>query len=159
MTFAEYIEQLAKEHIHVRHSSDECHFSDMTTNNANKLVRQMHYPCIAIDTDGFSLLGASDMFLSNDVYNIYFLTHVRDTGSEAEKQQALTITRDIMNDFIGRISNDKRNLNPVVSRIDMTDADGIPIVFKDIALYGWCLTISCPTLIPPHTCNNHFITE
>ena len=41
MKFPEYLEELAREHTMVKHKDDECHFSDMTVEYDNKLVRKM----------------------------------------------------------------------------------------------------------------------
>ena len=55
MKFPEYLEELAREHSMVKHKDDECHFSDMTVEYDNKLVRKMHYPMVAVDLDSFGL--------------------------------------------------------------------------------------------------------
>lgn len=157
MKFPDYLEELAREHSLVKHSDEECHFSNMTTDHPNKLVRLMHYPMIAVDVDSFSLSGDSGMYLYNDQFNVYFLSHVRDTASVTEIRQVLNLTRQIMTDFIARFSRDKRRQVDAVVRIDLSQADGFPIYFKDIALYGWCLSVLCPETINDHLCNNHFI--
>ena len=61
MIFPQYLETLAAEHKLIRHTDVECHFSDMTTDYASKLVRKMHYPMVAVDTEGFSLSGSSGL--------------------------------------------------------------------------------------------------
>lgn len=156
MKFPEYLEKLAEEHSMIKHSDNECHFSDMTIDHANKLSRLMHYPMIAVDMDSFSLSGGSGQYFFNDQFNIYFLTHVRDTCSQIEIHQALHTTREIMTDFIARFSRDKRRQVDAVARIELSQADGIPIFFKDISLYGWCLSVLCPDILNDHLCNNHF---
>lgn len=156
MKFPEYLEELAREHTMVKHKDDECHFSDMTVEYDNKLVRKMHYPMVAVDLDSFGLSGGSGQYFCNAQFNVYFLTHVRDTASGSLIREALQQTREIMTDFIARFSRDKRRLVPVVSRIELAQADGFPIFFKDISLYGWCLSVLCPEPLNDHLCNNHF---
>lgn len=157
MIFTEYLESLAEEHTLIHHSKDECHFSDMTTDYPAKLVRKMNYPLVAVDTEGFSISGGSGQYLIGDQFNIYFLTHVRDTGSYSEIRKAFDLTRQIMIDFIARFSRDKKKMVKAVARIDLAQAEGFPVFFKDMALYGWSLSVLCPQPLNDKLCTNNFI--
>lgn len=156
MDFPEYIESLCREHKLVKHSDDECHFSNLVSDFDNKLQRLMHYPCVGIDTDGFSVAGASDNEMAVHEYNLYFLTHVRDHGSLSEKMKAFSTTYAILEDFIGRFKRDaERGVSPM-ERFSMEGGGASRIEFTDNALYGWVLSINLPKRIFALNCNSNF---
>lgn len=156
MEFPEYIDALCREHKLVGHSDEECHFSNLVSDFDNKLQRIMHYPCVGIDTEGFSVEGSFDNELQHDTYNLYFLTHVRDHGSLEDKLKAFKLTYTIMLDFIGRFKRDaERGISPM-ERFAMLGSEATRIEFTDNALYGWVLSIPHIKRIFTLNCNENF---
>lgn len=109
--FSNYMEELAREHKLVGHSEEECHFSDMASDLAQKLRRKMCYPCVAVDCEGFSVAGTSGNMMLREVYDIYVLAHVRDTGDQAEVRETLAHSREILKDILRRMVRDKARGN------------------------------------------------
>lgn len=156
MEFSEYIDSLCREHKLVQHSDKECHFSNLISDFDNKLQRVMHYPCVGIDTEGFSIEGSFDNELQADVFNIYFLTHVRDHGSLAEKMSAFKLTYQILIDFVGRFKRDSEHGVEPMTRFSMLGSEATRIEFTDNALYGWVLSITVNSRIFALNCNGNF---
>lgn len=156
MTFVEYIENLCKEHALVKHSSTECHFSNLASDFDSKLQRIMHYPCVGIDTDGFEVINESGTNKLSEIYNLYFLSHVRDHGSLAEKLSAFSTNRTILNDFLARFVRDRQAGNAVMADFLPAGAEATRIEFSDAALYGWAISVRIPVTLNYLNCNNNF---
>ncbi len=154
--FSDYMEELAREHKKVGHSEEECHFSDMASDLAQKLRRKMCYPCVAVDCEGFAVSGAPGNLMLRNVYDIYVLEHVRDTGDQDELRQTMGRTCVILNDILRRMMRDKERGARPVAFFEVSDAEGFPVVFKEMALYGWGLSVIVPETLNAHLCNDHF---
>lgn len=154
--FPGYIDKLCREHKWIRHSDNECHFSNLISDFDNKLQRIMNYPCVGIDTDGFYVDGPNE--LETHQYNMYFLQHVKDHGDINEKLHAFGLTYQILEDFIARFKRDKMaGLHPV-QFFDGNGMEAARIEFADNALYGWVLSIKLPQRISYLNCNNNFLS-
>lgn len=154
--FLNYMESLAAEHKLVGHSGTECHFSDMASDLSQKLRRKMCYPCVAIDCEGFAVKGGPGCRMLCNVYDIYVLEHVRDTGDQDGLRQTMGRTRVILHDILRRMMRDKeRGMRPVAF-FEVSDAEGFPVTFKEMALYGWGLSVIVPEALNSHICNDHF---
>lgn len=153
--FSEYIDALCREHAMVRHSDEECHFSDLSSDFANKLKRIMHFPCVSIDTDGFIVTGTPSNMGIRNAFNIYFLEHVRDTGNHAEVMAVFSRTRVIMFDFLRRMQRDRRNGVAAVAHFELAGTEGTRIEFKDAALYGWALSVLVTAPFNDLLCNDN----
>lgn len=154
--FSNYMEELAREHKLVGHSEEECHFSDMASDLAQKLRRKMCYPCVAVDCEGFSVAGTSGNMMLREVYDIYVLAHVRDTGDQAEVRETLVHSREILKDILRRMVRDKARGESPVAFFEAADTEGFPVFFREMALYGWGLSVIVPEMLNTHLCNDHF---
>ena len=154
--FSFYIQSLAEEHVLVRHSENECHFSDMASDLAQKLRSKMNYPCVAIDAEGFSLSGSSAQRYWVDAYTLYVVDHIRDTGDQQEVRATMDTMKGILRDFLGRMMRDKQAGVGAVSLWDPSELEGFPVVMKDMALYGWGVSVLVPNQLNSLLCNEHF---
>ena len=154
--FNEYIDGLCREHAQIQHSDQECHFSDLTSDFQNKIKRQMHFPCVSIDTDGFVIEKVDGTTYIREEYNLYFLDHVRDTGNYAEVMSAFCLTREIMADFLRRMVRDKKACVQPLTHFDIAGTAGTRIEFKDAALYGWAVRVLVPNTFVDLLCNENF---
>ena len=155
-TFSQYIEALCREHALIRHTDGECHFSDLTSDFENKVKRLMHYPCVSLDTDGFVFTGGPGNKWMRDQYNLYFLEHIRDTGSYASVMEAFARTRGIMTDFLRRMERDRKACVQPMAAFELVGTEGTRIEFKDAALYGWAVSVLVPTTFNDVLCNENF---
>ena len=126
-TFSQYIEGLCREHALIKHTDNECHFSDLTSDFENKLKRLMHFPCVSIDTDGFLFTGTPGNKWMRDKYNIYFLEHIRDAGNYMEVMAAFARTRNLMLDFLRRMERDRK---ACIQPMSLPSTDG-----RSVSLY------------------------
>ena len=109
MTFEEYIEELCRQHPHILHEvDDKCHFSCLADDAQTKLARNMHYPCVVVDTGDFAFNGSVGNVLMNTEYSIMFLTHVRDIGNSVEVLVSFAKMKRLSLDFLRKISRDKK---------------------------------------------------
>ena len=155
-TFSQYIEGLCREHALIKHTDNECHFSDLTSDFENKLKRLMHFPCVSIDTDGFLFTGTPGNKWMRDKYNIYFLEHIRDAGNYMEVMAAFARTRNLMLDFLRRMERDRKACIQPMSAFELVGTEGTRIEFKDAALYGWAVSVLVLTPFNDVLCNENF---
>lgn len=139
MTISEYIESLAEKFL--GHSSDSCHFSDASV-FSTRVPRVMKYPCVGMDTEGWVMTGAAGADMITFQLNLYFLSHVRDTGSfEALEKCFQENFRNAMI-FLGTMAKDKKAMKVPAMNLDISSCEGTRIEFKDAALYGYAVGIN-----------------
>ena len=153
--FSAYMESLAAEHRLVGHGGAECHFSDMASDLAQKMRRRMCYPCVALDCEGFSVAGRPGAMAVRYLYDVYVLDHVRDTGDQDEVRATMDATRGILLDILRRMMRDKAAGMPPVASLDVSEAEGFPVFFKEMALYGWGMSVIVPETLNPNLCNQN----
>ena len=154
--FSEYIDNLCREHKLIRHTDEACHFSDLTSDFENKLKRKMHFPCVSLDTDGFSIENAGGQKYKRERFNLYFLDHVRDAGNYEEIVRVFNRTCGIMEDFLRRMQRDKKALVDPLTHFEITGSEGTRIEFHEAALYGWAVTVLVATPFNDVLCNQNF---
>ena len=154
--FSEYIDELCREHALIKHTDEECHFSDLTSDFENRLKRKMNFPCVSLDTDGFTIKGEPGSRKINDFFNLYFLDHVKDTGNYTELATVFARTRTIMLDFLRRMVRDYRDIIDPMESFDIVGAEATRVEFKDAGLYGWVVSVLVPTAFNHQRCNDNF---
>lgn len=154
--FSEYIDELCREHRLIRHSDEECHYSDLTSDFQNRMKRKMHFPCVSLDTDGFSIESVEGAKYVRERFNLYFLEHVRDAGDYAEIVSTFTRTLGIMNDFLRRFERDRKALRDPMTHFELAGAEGTRVEFREAALYGWAVSVLVSIPFIPLLCNENF---
>lgn len=154
--FSEYIDDLCREHRLIKHSDSECHYSDLTSDFQNKMKRKMHFPCVSLDTDGFTIESVQGTKYVRERFNLYFLDHVRDAGDYAEIVDTFTRTLCIMNDFLRRFERDRKALRDPLTHFELAGTEGTRIEFREAALYGWAISVLVPTPFIDQLCNENF---
>lgn len=154
--FSEYIDHLCREHRLVRHADEACHYSDMTSDFENKLKRKMNFPCVSLDTDGFTIENVEGSKYKREHFNLYFLDHVRDAGNYDEIMKVFNKTCVIMEDFLRRMERDKKALVDPLTHFEIAGSQGTRIEFREAALYGWCISVLVPTPFIDILCNENF---
>lgn len=131
-----YFEKLAEKYLN--HCIDSCHFSDASV-FATKVPRQMNFPCMGIDIEGFAISGLPGAQFITQQYNVYILDHVRDTGAFEELQKAFSAS------YLTamKIIKDIRHDDSVPARyFDFESVVGTRIEFRDAALFGYAIGIT-----------------
>lgn len=154
--FNEYIDKLCREHRLIKHSDTECHYSDLTSDFENKLKRKMHFPCVSLDIEGFTIENVSGQKYVRMRYNLYFLNHVRDVGNYDEIVSVFNQTNVIMVDFMRRMERDRKALVDPLTHFELAETEGTRIEFREAALYGWAISVLVSTPFIDLLCNENF---
>jgi len=155
-TFSKYIDELCRDHVLIKHADEACHFSDLTSDFQNRLKRKMCYPCVSLDTDGFSIESVQGAKYVRERFNLYFLDHVRDAGDYDEIANVFTQTRCILNDFLRRFERDRKALREPMTHFEIAGTEGVRIEFREAALYGWAISVFVTSPFSDSLCNKNF---
>ena len=141
LTIRDYFEKLAEEFL--RHSPDECHFSDALNYNP-KLARLMHYPCMRFDVGNFAMGGQPGSESMTVIYNLYFLSHVRDTHDLEEIDKVFAETYRLALRVIKRMKDAVAENDPSspARYFDFSTVEGERIEFADAGLFGYAVTFA-----------------
>lgn len=157
MTFEDYIEDLCRRHPAIRHEAcGYCHFSCLADDSQTKFARSMHYPCVVLDTEDFTISGQTGNELITTDSSIMFLQHVRDTGKSQEVRAAFSSMREVALDFLKKMSRDKRNGSRVLARFSPIGTEGHRVYFKDSGLYGYIIFLNNDERFTDLDCDNVF---
>lgn len=156
MTFSDYIANLASGHKAIKHSEQECHYSDLSEDAQNAFAhRKMHYPCVVLDEGGAVFSGSDSETLQTDFYQLLFVDHVRDTGNATEIRDAFTRMKTVAKDFLKRMVRDRRRV-PLMKRFSIVDVEMEKVYLESPALYGYVVALKNPSLFVDLDCNQAF---
>lgn len=156
--FRKFIELLAKQHQLIKHSKKQCHFSCTVDGAQNKYAATMHYPCVVLDIGDIEIRGTASQSFVETEYYIFFLDHVKDTGSEKEIVEKLDNMRQVALDFLAKMVRCKKDFTqyPWLSRIDVVGTQLQQIVMESPALYGYCAIMKNSQAFRDIDCENVF---
>jgi hypothetical protein len=159
MTFSDYIEQLASQHKSIKHSAQECHYSDLHEDAQNAFSHmRMHYPCVVLDEAGTVFSGSDSQPYDTDIYNILFLDHVRDTGDATEIRGTFERMKEVAKDFLRRMIRDRKTVK-LMNRFSVVDVEMERVFLEAAALYGYVVTLKNTALFLELDCNKAFEEE
>lgn len=156
MTAKEYFTQLATEHTLIHHTEAEPHFASSMDDAATLMARRLHYPALFLDEGDLQVTGDNGNELLQRSYTLAVVTHVKDSGNEAEVIEAFDLTETILTDILARMIRDKRIGTKAVSRFSPMGAEGVRVELSEAGLYGWVLLFHLTTSLSTLNCNNHF---
>lgn len=156
MTVKEYFTQLATEHTLIRHSEAEPHFACSMDDAATLMAHRLLYPALFLDEGDLLVTGDNGNELLQRSYSLAIVTHVQDSGNEAEKQDAFDQTETILTDILARMIRDKRIGTKAVSRFSPLGAEGVRVELSEAGLYGWILLFHLTNSLSTLNCNEHF---
>jgi hypothetical protein len=137
--FKDYIENLSRMHILVKHSEKEIHFAYLNDEKDNLLPVNMKYPFVLLGHEGYQI-SADKEYRNYDV-TLSVLSHAEDTGNDAEINTLLSQNGTILEDFMKKMIQD--GMNPEtkwIRGVDFSGAAVSPVENKDNALYGQVAT-------------------
>ena len=159
MTFSEYLEQLASLHKAIKHSDEECHYSDLSEDAQNAYShRKMHYPCVVLDEAGSVFSVSDSQPYDTDIYNILFVDHVKDTGDANELRATFAKMKEVAKDFLRRMLRDRKTVK-LLNRFSVADVEMEKVYLQDAALYGYVVFLRNTSLFLEQDCNKAFEEE
>lgn len=152
--FRDFLELLARSHKSVQHSDNKIHFTSTIDSYDNGLPRTLHYPCVVLDMGDMHVQGEN---LDRNVV-LMFLEHVKDTGSEKQKDEAFDKTGDIAIDFLVKLERTADSVPSLrfLSRVEVDGADLLRVELKDAALYGWMVQMKHSFSLCKVVCEDRF---
>ena len=148
-TVTDYIEQLAREHMMVRHTDESPHFVNLNDDKRNTaLVQELSYPAVYFESTDFQIEASSTSVSRNYTCHIEVLVHVTDTGDYAEVERALSDSSQIITDIFVRMMHDRVGRKPehkwLLSLSPSSPIKVLPIQNAENALYGCLAEFSIP---------------
>lgn len=148
-TVTDYIEQLAREHMMVRHTDESPHFVNLNDDKRNTaLVQELRYPAVYFESTDFQIEASSTSVSRNYTCHIEVLVHVTDTGDYAEVERALSDSSQIITDIFVRMMHDRVGRKPehkwLLSLSPSSPIKVLPIQNAENALYGCLAEFSVP---------------
>lgn len=148
-TVIDYIEQLAREHMMVRHTDESPHFVNLNDDKRNtSLVQELRYPAVYFESTDFQIEASSTSVSRNYTCHLEVLVHVTDTGDYAEVERALSDSSQIITDIFVRMMHDRVRRKPeykwLLSLSPSSPIKVLPIQNAENALYGCLAEFSVP---------------
>lgn len=148
-TVIDYIEQLAREHMMVRHTDKSPHFVNLNDDKRNtSLVQELRYPAVYFESTDFQIEASSTSVSRNYTCHIEVLVHVTDTGDYAEVERALSDSSQIITDIFVRMMHDRVGRKPKHKWLLLLNPSSpikvLPIQNAENALYGCLAEFSVP---------------
>ena len=118
------------------------HFAYLNDEKDMLLPAQMEYPFVLLGHNGYQVTEDGEHLRWSVVLSVQ--THVTDTGSDKEKNEAVGMCGKILDDILTRSrSVDERVRNRWLVGLDMSGAVAMPIENEADALYGWAIEFGC----------------
>lgn len=142
-----YIEDLCRRHIKIKHGSKECHFVNLNDDKKQTgLAQRMRYPGVYFSTSGYRLQGADTDMKRMHTCRLEVLYHVTDTADYAQIEQRVSQANDILCDILAQMIHDKRQRAvPVLKGITLDGVQVEDIMNASNALYGCQVDIVVPS--------------
>lgn len=142
-----YIEDLCRRHILIKHGSEERHFVNLNDDKKQTgLAQELRYPAVYFSTSGYRLQGTDMDVKRHHTCRLEVWYHVADTGNYAEIELRLSQANEILCDILAQMIHDKRQRT--VSVLKGITLDGVQvgdIMNSKNALYGCYVDIIAPT--------------
>ena len=142
----DYIENLCRQHVSIRHSDEECHFVDLNNDHLETaLADKMRYPGVFFEASGYTLRGEGASIIKYANVRIEVWKHVTDTADYDQIEEVLDSCGEILTDFFSKMIIDRRErkLRFLLGlSLDGVQVDDIMNVKN--ALYGVRATLQVP---------------
>ena len=144
-----YIEDLCRRHILIKHGSREHHFVNLNDDKKQTaLAQELHYPAVYFSTSGYRLQGTDTAMKRMHTCRLEVWYHVTDTADYAQIEQRLSQANDILCDILAQMIHDKRQRAvPALKGITLDGVQVFDIENRDNALYGCYADIAVPTAL------------
>lgn len=133
-----YIEDLCRRHIKIKHGSKECHFVNLNDDKKQTgLAQRLHYPGVYFSTSGYRLQGNDTDVKRYHTCRLEVWYHAKDTGNYGEIELRLSQANEILCDILAQMIHDKRQRKvPVLKGISLDGVQVEDIMNASNALYG-----------------------
>lgn len=132
---------LATKHLKLGHREYDPHFVYLNDEKDMLLPAQMGYPFVMLGHGGYQILEGEDSRRWTLVLSVQ--THVTDTGDDREKNGALNLCSDILDDLVARATSVSTKIEyPWTRGFSLSGAVATMIENEADALYGWALEFS-----------------
>lgn len=136
-----FFKLLAMKHRKLGHREYDPHFAFLNDEKDMLLPAQMGYPFLLLAHGGYQILEGEVTRRWNLTLSV--LTHVTDTGDDREKNKALNLCSEILDDIVTRATRGETKMElPWTRGFDLEGATATMIENADDALYGWVIDFS-----------------
>lgn len=156
--FSQYIEDLCRRHIDIKHEVDGVHFVDSEGEKDTCLDSVLCYPAVILSKGSHHYTGDAVRNGKDYEYMLFVLDHVSDTGDYKQIQQKIEKCELIVDELFNQITEDKRSRKyPFLIGFSLSGIDVDPVENKDNSLYGYLAMFSLEKLYKPINCRKAFI--
>lgn len=156
--FSQYIEDLCRRHIDVKHEVDGVHFVDSEGEKDTSLDNVLCYPAVILSKGSYHYTGDTVRYGKDYEYMLFVLDHVSDTGDYKQIQQKTEKCELIVDELFNQFIEDKRSRKyPFLTGFVLSGIDVDPVENKDNSLYGYLAMFSLEKSYKPINCRKAFI--
>lgn len=158
--FSEYLEDLCKRHVDVKHSPTAKHFVDSEAEKDTSEDTTLCYPAVILSKGSFAYSGSPDAYTKGYSYNLFVLEHITDTGDYEQIRTKRAFCSMILDELLQKIMEDKRaRKHPFLTMFSLSGIEGDDVENIDNALYGVMVELSIDIPFPVKICREAFESE
>lgn len=156
--FSQYLEDLCRRHVDIRHGVDGVHFIDSEDEKNTSLDSVLCYPAVILSKGSYHYTGDAVHYGKEHEYMLFVVDHVDDTGDYDQIRQKMNKCELIVDELFNQIIEDKRlRKYPFLIGFILPGTDVDPIENKDNSLYGLLAMFSFEKQYKSINCRQAFI--
>lgn len=158
INFNQYLEDLCRRHIDIRHDYDGLHFVDSESEKDTSLDSVLRYPAVILSKSTFQYTGDDIRFGKDREYMIFIVDHVDDTADYDQIRLKIDKCELILDELFNKMIEDKRSrIYRFLNAFSLAGIDVDRIENKDNSLYGVLAIFSLEVTHKAINCRTPFI--
>ncbi len=155
--FNEYLEELCRRHIDIRHEENGVHFVDSEDKKDTSLDSVLCYPAVILSKGSYHYNGDAVRYAKEHEYMLFVVDHVSDTSDYDQIRVKMNKCELIIDELFNKIIEDKRQRKyPFLIGFTLSGIDVDPVENKDNSLYGHLAVFSLEKSYQSISCRKAF---
>lgn len=156
--FSQYLEDLCRRHVDIRHEVDGVHFVDSEDEKGTSLDSVLRYPAVILSKGSYHYTGDAVRYGKDYEYMLFVVDHVDDTADYEQIRQKMNKCELILDELFNQVIEDKRSRKyPFLIGFALSGIDVDPVENRDNSLYGHLAMFSLEKLYKSINCRKVFI--
>ena len=156
-SFNEYLEDLCRRHIDIRHEENGVHFVDSEEEKETSLDSVLCYAAVILSKGSFQYNGDDVRYGKEHEYMLFVVDHVDDTSDYDQIRRKMSKCELILDELFNQIIKDKRlRKYPFLTGFSLPGIDVDPVENKDNSLYGHLAVFTLDKFYSSISCRKAF---
>ncbi len=141
--FTQYVENLCRKHVEIKHSDDDCHFLQLNDDQQFQELKNITFPMVTLDKLTVSYTGSEDSTRKSRYCELMFLDKAG-AGDFVEIQEVKNRMERVAEDFVKKMKADRkqRTLYPFLKTLVLSGVEFNFVENKAHGLYGGLLSFN-----------------